>query len=115
MVKLERGDVAWVDFGEPRGSNPAYRRPTVVIQSDRYNSSAISTIVIALITSNTGLTRYPDNVFLAAGTANLHKDCVVNVSQLYTMDKSLIDRPVGALPSYLMDQVDSGIRSVLDL
>lgn len=115
MVAVNRGDVVWADFGEPRGSGPAYRRPTVIIQSDRYTSSSIGTVIIALVTSNTALDRYRDNVFLPMGTANLTKDSVVNVTQIYTMDKSLIDRPIGMLPNYLMDQIDSGIRSVLGL
>ena len=48
---IRRGLVCWVDFGEPRGSAPAKRRPAVVIQSDRYNASRISTVVILPITS----------------------------------------------------------------
>jgi mRNA interferase MazF len=115
MVSVNRGDVVWADFGEPRGSGPAYRRPAVIVQSNRYTSSAIATVVIAVLTSNTALGRYRDNVFLPNGTANLNKDSIVNVTQIYTIDKSLIDRPIGQLPNFMMDQVDSGIRSVLGL
>lgn len=29
-----RGDIWWVDFGEPLGSEPGWRRPAVIVQSD---------------------------------------------------------------------------------
>jgi mRNA interferase MazF len=37
-VLTRRGQVCWVDFGEPRGSAAAKRRPAVIVQSDRYNA-----------------------------------------------------------------------------
>ena len=115
MVTISRGDVVWADFGEPRGSNPAYRRPAVVIQANAYNNSKIATVIVAAITSNKKLARFPDNIFLPIGTASLNKDSVVNITQLFTLDRQYLDHPVGALPSYVMDQIISGIRSVLGL
>ncbi|QAY70279.1 type II toxin-antitoxin system PemK/MazF family toxin [Xylanimonas protaetiae] len=110
-----RGDVVWVDFGEPRGSAPAYVRPALVVQSDRYNDSRIATTVVVAITSNTALARFEDNVFLPAGTAGLDRDSVVNVTQVFTVDRSAIESPVGSLPASLLDQVADGVRSVLGI
>lgn len=110
-----RGEVCWVDFGEPRGSAPAKRRPVVIVQSDRYNSSRISTVAVVPITSNTVLARHPGNVFVPALTSGLSKDSIVNVSQPMTVDRSDLDHTGVALPASLMDAIDAGVRRVLDL
>ncbi|MDR0483116.1 MAG: type II toxin-antitoxin system PemK/MazF family toxin [Cellulomonadaceae bacterium] len=115
MVTLTRGDVVWIDFGEPRGSAPAYRRPAVVIQSDLYNQSRIATTVVCAITSNTALARFSDNVFVPADTSGLGRDSVIVVSQVYTVDKGAVEYPVGAVPSYILDQAEAGLKSVLSL
>jgi len=112
---MRRGEVCWVDFGEPKGSTPAKRRPAVVVQSDRYNSSRISTTVVLPITSNTALARHPGNVFVPALVSGLSKDSVVNVSQPMTVDRSDLDDTGEKLPDSLMDAIDAGLRRVLDL
>ncbi|WP_270451746.1 type II toxin-antitoxin system PemK/MazF family toxin [Kocuria marina] len=112
---IRRGLVCWVDFGEPRGSAPAKRRPAVVVQSDRYNASRISTVVTLPITSNTALARHPGNVFLPASASGLPKDSVINVSQPMTVDRSDLGDTGFVLPDSLMRAVDAGLRRVVDL
>lgn len=112
---IRRGEVCWVEFGEPRGSAPAKRRPVVVVQSDQYNKSRISTIVVLPISSNTALARHPGNVFLPAQASGLPKDSVVNVSQPMTVDRADVDATAVILPDNLVDAVDAGLRRVVDL
>lgn len=112
---IRRGEVCWVDFGEPRGSAPAKRRPAVVVQSDQYNKSRISTVVVLPITSNTDLVRHPGNVFVPAVASGLAKDSVVNVSQPMTVDRADLDPTAFVLPGSLMDAVDAGFRRVVAL
>ncbi|MFT4295797.1 MAG: type II toxin-antitoxin system PemK/MazF family toxin [Micropruina sp.] len=112
---IRRAEVCWVDFGEPMGSAPAKRRPAVIVQSDRYNASRISTAVVLPITSNTALARHPGNVFVPALASGLPKDSVVNVSQPMTVDRAALDVTGVELPNSLMDAIDSGLRRVLDL
>lgn len=112
---IRRATVWWVDLGEPHGSAPALVRPVVIVSADNYNRSAIATVVVAVITSNTRLGAAPGNVLLAEGEAGLAKPSVVNVSQLVTIDKhSLLDE-IGALSDDRMDLVARGIRRVLTL
>ncbi|HLF11480.1 MAG TPA: type II toxin-antitoxin system PemK/MazF family toxin [Gammaproteobacteria bacterium] len=33
----------WADLGEPDGSEPRYRRPVVIVQSDAFNRSRLRT------------------------------------------------------------------------
>ena len=42
---VARGEVWWIDFGEPVGSEPAYLRPALVVSSDRFNRSRIVTAI----------------------------------------------------------------------
>jgi len=105
--------VCWADLGEPRGSGPGYRRPVVVVSSDRFNRSRIRTVVVAAVTSSATAAAAPGNVALSAGSAGLDRDCAVNVSALLTLDKGLLDAPVGALDGLSMRRVDQGLRLVL--
>lgn len=112
---IRRGVVCWVDFGEPKGSAPVKRRPAVIVQSDRYNASRISTVVVLPMTSNTALARHPGNVFVPSQASGLPKDSVVNVSQPMTIDRSDLDDTGVELPHSLMEAVDAGLRRVVDL
>ena len=112
---VARSEVLWVDFGEPLGSEPAFRRPAVVVSSDRFNRSRISTVVVSAITSNLRLAAAPGNVELSAGEAGLDRDCIINVSQTLVVDRSRLGEQVGTLDAATMHRVDSGLRLVLDL
>lgn len=112
---IVRGGVYWTDLGEVRGSRPAKRRPVLVVQSDAYNASTLSTVIAVVLTSNTGLAAMPGNVFLPATATGLPRDSVVNVTAVVTLDTSDLTDMVGELPSYLLTEVDQGLRRVLDL
>lgn len=103
-----------MDFGEPRGSAPAKRRPVVIVQSNRYNASRISTVVVLPLTSNTELARHPGNVFVPASASGLPKDSVVNVSQPMTVDRLDLEDTDAMLPEVMMDALDAGFRRVVD-
>ena len=83
---VKQGQVYWLEF-RGIGSEPSGRRPAVVIQHDRFNRSAIATIVVAAITSNVRRAAMPGNVRLRRGEANLPQASVVNVTQLLTVDR----------------------------
>jgi len=112
---VSRGDVWWVDFGEPVGSEPGYRRPALVVSSDRFNRSHISTVLVSAITSNLRLASAPGNVELAAGDAGLPKSCVVNVTQTLVIDRVRLMERAGALDTVSMHKVSQGLRLVFDL
>jgi mRNA interferase MazF len=114
-VVIRRAEVCWVDFGEPKEGAPAKRRPAVVVQSDRYNSSRIATVVVLPMTSNVALARHPGNVFVPALASGLPKDSVVNVSQPMTVDRVELESTGVTLPETLMNAVDAGFRRVVDL
>jgi len=110
----EQGQVYWLRFsGE--GSEPDGRRPAVVVQHDRFNQSAISTSVVAAITSNLKLAAMPGNVRLRKGEANLPRASVVNVTQLRTVDRTRLTEVVGKLSAPRLSEILGGIGLVLGL
>jgi mRNA interferase MazF len=113
---IVRGSIVWADLGEPRGNSPAKRRPLVVVQADAFNRSRLATVVAAVVTSNLALAAFPGNTYLPASASGLPRDSVVNATALVTVDKSALE-PVGegALPTYLMAEVDAGLRLVMGL
>jgi mRNA interferase MazF len=112
---IRRGSICWADLGEPRGSKPAKHRPVLVVQSDPFNVSHLSTTVAAVITSNTALAAMPGNVFVPSSASGLPRDSVVNVTAIVILDKADLEPETGHLPATLMDNVDRGLRRVLGL
>lgn len=110
---MQRGEVWWAALPEPAGSGPGYRRPVLIVQADDFNRSRISTVVVAVLTSNIALAQAPGNVLVRARRAGLPRDSVVNVSQLLTVDKRLLTEKIRALDSTSMADVDDGLRLVL--
>jgi mRNA interferase MazF len=112
-VVISQGDVWWADLPEPAGSAPGFRRPVVVVQGDAFNRSRIATVVCVPLTSTLRWADAPGNVSLAAKVTGLPKDCVANVSQIVTLDKSELTDRVGKLSKAKLELVLFGIDVVL--
>ncbi len=110
---IRQGELYWLDVGEPSGSAPGYRRPFVVIQNDMFNRSLINTVVVCTLTSNLRRAEAPGNVLLQPREAGLSKQSVVNVSQIYTVDKQELTEKIGSLSSKRVLEILGGIQLVL--
>lgn len=106
---IRQGEVYWVHFGTPEGSEPAGRRPALVAQHDRFNRSALATTVVVAVTSNLRLAAMPGNVRLRRGEAGLLVPSVVNVSQLRTIDRNRLVERIGSLGPARIREVLAGI------
>lgn len=100
---------------EPIGSGPGFRRPVLIVQSNPFNASRISTVVVAVITSNLRLSAAPGNVRVSKTESGLGKPSVVNVSQVVTLDRGLLTDRVCLLTDQKIAEVDQGLRVVLGL
>ena len=107
---INQGDIFWVDLDEPSGSEPGYRHPHVVIQNNLFNRSRINTVVVCALTSNLNRAKAPGNVLLNKGEANLPKKSVVNISQIFTVNKSDLSEKIGVLSRERFTQVLEGIK-----
>ncbi len=115
-MSFKKGEIWWADLDDPRGSEPGYKRPVVIVQSDDFNKSKIRTVVVAVITSNLTLAKAPGNVSLGINKRiGLKKESVINVSQIITLEKSYLIEKVGTLSSSLNQELVEGLKLVLDI
>jgi mRNA interferase MazF len=114
-VVIRRGEIWWADLAEPRGSEPGFRRPVLIVQSDDFNRSALRTVLAAVITSNQLLAEAPGNVLLSRRDSGLPRTSVVNVSQLITVDKQFLESRIKRLSDQKFAEVESGLRLILEL
>lgn len=112
---IERGEVRWAELSEPRGAEPGFRRPVLVVQSDAFSRSRIGTVIVVTLTSNLRLLDAPGNVLVPAKLAGLPRDSVANVSQVMTVDRRELGEASGRLDAPTLKRIDAGLRLVLAL
>lgn len=110
---VHEGEVYWYDFGLPRGSEPGFRRPVVILQGELFNATSLATVVVCALTSNAAMARFPGNVALAAGEAGLDRASVAVVTQLFTVDRAYLDDYIGTLGPRRLQAMRLGVRLVL--
>ncbi len=113
MVK--RGEVWWADLGEPRGSEPGLRRPVLIVQDDLLNASALRTVMVVPLTSNTVRARAIGNVLLSRQETGLDRESVALVCQVMTLDEDFLDERIATLSSRVRARLDRGLEIVLGL
>ena len=111
---ITQGEIYWVDLGELTGSEPGYRHPHIVVQNNLFNSSKINTVVMCSLTSNLNRGLSPGNVVLKKGEANLPQKSVVNITQIYTVDKNDLCEKIGKVNSERIKEIIRGIQLLID-
>ena len=112
---MRRGEVWWAELPEPVASEPGYRRPVLIVQSDHFNRSRIRTVIVVVLTTNLRLAEAPGNVPFSKEDTALPADSVANVSQIVTLDKTFLTERVSRISDRIMMSVEEGIRTVLAL
>ena len=112
---MTRGEIWWVDFGVPFGSEPGWRRPSIVVQNDEFNQSAIHTTIVIPLTSNLRLAEFPGNMLLSSSETGLKQDSVAVTPQMTVIDKMRLSEKICDLPDEFMRQCDENIQLLLDL
>jgi mRNA interferase MazF len=112
---VRRGELWWANLPDPIGSGPGYRRPVVIVQTDPFSASRLKTVIVAALSSSSRIGAAPGNVHLPVRTSGLHRDSVINVTQLLAVDKDLLLQRVGELPPNKLHELDNGLRLVLAL
>lgn len=112
---IRRGDVWWADFGTPRGSKAAFRRPVIVVQDDFLNKSALNTIIVVPLSSNLKRSTLSTNVVLSAAMTGLAKDSVAVCTQIEAVNRDDLIERVGALSPSGLDSLEYGLLATLGL
>ncbi|MHC1781191.1 MAG: type II toxin-antitoxin system PemK/MazF family toxin [Anaerolineaceae bacterium] len=112
-MEIRQGNIFWIEQDEPRGSEPGYRRPFVVVQNNIYNLSRIRTVVVCALTTNLERAKAPGNVVLKKGEGGVGKASVVNVSQIFTVDKACLGEYCGSLSTRRVEEILVGLDLLL--
>ena len=110
---ISQGEIYWVDFGIQKGSEPGYRRPCVIVQNNAFNASRIPTLVVVALTTNLTLGQAFGNISLRQGEAGLPQKSIVNISQIATVDRSMLDGRIGKLTRLRFNEVLRGIFGLI--
>lgn len=114
-MTIKQGDIYWIHLEAPRGSEPGFSHPHVVIQNDVFNASRINTVVVCALTSNLKRGQAPGNVTLEKGEANLKKKSAVNISQIVTVNKADLTEKIGSLSPEKNAKVLEGVKLLINL
>jgi len=111
-----KGEIWWANLpDDPYGSEPAKRRPVLIIQNDAFNRSEINTVICAMITSNMKLVHIPGNIMLEKGVSGLDKTSVINFSQIATIDRTRLTKQVSMLSKDIFEKINESIRHIFDI
>lgn len=113
MVLPKRSDVYYVSFDPTVGVEIRKTRPALIIQNDVGNTHSPATIVAAI--TSTTREAYPYEVSLPAGEGGLHKDSIVLLNQIRTIDKKRLGRKLGTISTETMRKVERALAISLGL
>lgn len=109
-----RGDVYLANLDPYIGSEQGGTRPVVVLQNDVGNRYA-PTLIVATVTSRTEKKKYqPTHVLIAHNTA-FEKPSVVQLEQIFTIDKSRIQRFLGQTTRNEMRRIEEALLNSLEI
>jgi len=110
---MTRGELWWADFGLPFCSEPGYKRPVLIIQSDFFNNSRINTTIVIPLTTNLLLAEAPGNILVTGDESKLKKDSVMVVSQIEAIDRKRLIEKITAVDGEIIKKVEDGIMFIL--
>lgn len=114
MVDFRQGDIVWVDYGVPFGSEPGFQRPSLVVQGDDFNASQIATTICIPLTTKLQLAKMPGTVLLKANDTGLGRDSLANATQITTIDKTMAYEWAGRIKTAQLGAVFAALNIVLD-
>ena len=111
---VKKGDLYFADLSPVVGSEQGGVRPVLVVQNDVGNRYS-PTIIVAAVTSQTGKSKLPTHVELAATQGGLSKNSVVLLEQLRTIDKQRLKERIGTLSEAQIPSVDEALSVSLGI
>lgn len=108
-MTVKRGDIFYADLSPVIGSEQGGLRPVLIVQNDVGNRYS-PTVIAAAITSKLGKTHLPTHIDVTAGEVGLHRDSVVLLEQIRTIDKTRLREKMGHLDDNTMHSVDEAIN-----
>ena len=112
--KYHRGDIYFADMEPHIGSEQGGSRPVIVLQNDTGNRYS-PTLIVATVTSRIAKKAdQPTHVLIDQNPA-FSRPSMVQTEQIFTIDKSRIQRFLGQTEPHEMCEVSKAVISSLDL
>jgi mRNA interferase MazF len=108
-----QGDVYWASLSSEAGSEPAYKRPLVVVQRDSINRSSFRTVLVVPLTKKTKHSVLPGNILLQKGEANLPRTSLARGTHVMVVDKNRLIEKVGTLSQKRTREIIDNIAWVM--
>lgn len=112
---MTRGELWWVDFGIPFGSEPGYKRPVIIMQNDFFNRSNINTVIVIPLTTNMILADAPGNMAITKSESKLRKDSVIVLSQIEVIDRQRLIEKIVKIERKVMEKIENNILFILGI
>lgn len=109
-----RGEVHYVDLGQPVGHEPAFRRPAVVVSVDILNNGPGGLVVVVPITT-TGYGLRSHVELDPAGSSGLDHTSYARCDQLRVVSIERLSSRQGMVGPDQLRAIDQALRFVLDL
>lgn len=111
---FRRGEIYFADLDPHYGSEQGGKRPVIVIQNNTGNKFAPTVIVAAVTSKVSKKPNQPTHVLIEQNPA-FSRPSVVLLEQIFTIDKSRIQRFLGHTTRNEMHQINEALMSSLDL
>jgi mRNA interferase MazF len=109
VARILRGEVRWADLGERRGSQPAGRRPVLILSQDVFNERS-GTVTAVAITSRPQRAGFPLTLELSA--PKLPRRSWIKISQVRTLSVDRIGKRLGRVTPEALAQVVDGLLEI---
>ena len=117
---FKRGEIYWVNIEEepankkdfkvkPKGTESQKSRPGVIISNNKQNQFS-GAVIVALITS-----QFDKVYFFEVEIEVENQKGKILTDQIYTVDKSRLERKMGILTEKQLQKLAEGIHTVLEL
>jgi len=103
---VKRGEVWLANLDPTRGSEQAGIRPVLIFQNNLINSFTTTVLTIPF-TTNLRRASLPSSVQVSKGEGGLTNDSVALCHQLRVLDKSRLQKRLGALTGETMTAIES--------
>lgn len=107
-MQIKKGEIYYADLTPVVGSEQGGIRPVLIIQNDVGNRYS-PTVIAAAITSQTNKKEMPTHIKLYGCYRGLHRDSVVLLEQVRTIDRIRLREYIGRLNAVTMQHVDQAI------
>ena len=108
-MEIKRGQIWYCDLSPVKGSEQGGMRPCLVIQNNKGNQFAPTTI-IAPITSRETKAKLPTHIWLSIATSGLSVNSMVELEQIRVIDKSRLKQYMGYIQEGEQKLVDKAIK-----